>query len=547
MREATVDLSHRFGDVSYVMLLDALEGSRVLHRPRRCARRFSWLETVYDEDNLAARDSRPNTLFLCRVESARQLLERHPSCFCVALAPDDAVPAWVSERNFGNRLVLVQQRERFARYDSLLRSLFVSNLIWENEMDRVVYAHGKLDRLIAVSERTLGNFVCITDTGHNLIACSRGIEPPQAEGADVYRALIEDGCYPPEEIAWIEESILPVSRTRSQLVEAPADERHPCPTLHYPVYIDGAYLFHVTMACSSGPADLLRDLFTKFMKRVLMLCTDFWKATVNLEAPWHRVFLGLINGEPMTDEYVQTQLAKTAVPRARQFRLLYVPFDSNMAQPVRAQVVEAARGLCGGACYPFMLKDRLLVLLYTESDESSALSGQSVWRELRATLYGTFGLQAGVSQAFRRIQDLEKAYREAFAAYSLRGPLKREYDALLGEQAVPCLPFEHALKFYLLTEGHDDDLVAFAFEDCILSRIIEEDRESGTSIAQMVWVYLSHGRNATETAKLMHVHRNTVLYHLSRIEERFDISFDSPLLRSRMVLDYQRLLLDGRV
>ncbi len=547
MREATVDLSHRFGDVSYVMLLDALEGSRVLHRPRRCARRFSWLETVYDEDNLAARDSRPNTLFLCRVESARQLLERHPSCFCVALAPDDAVPAWVSERNFGNRLVLVQQRERFARYDSLLRSLFVSNLIWENEMDRVVYAHGKLDRLIAVSERTLGNFVCITDTGHNLIACSRGIEPPQAEGADVYRALIEDGCYPAEEIAWIEESILPVSRTRSQLVEAPADERHPCPTLHYPVYIDGAYLFHVTMACSSGPADLLRDLFTKFMKRVLMLCTDFWKATVNLEAPWHRVFLGLINGEPMTDEYVQTQLAKTAVPRARQFRLLYVPFDSNMAQPVRAQVVEAARGLCGGACYPFMLKDRLLVLLYTESDESSALSGQSVWRELRATLYGTFGLQAGVSQAFRRIQDLEKAYREAFAAYSLRGPLKREYDALLGEQAVPCLPFEHALKFYLLTEGHDDDLVAFAFEDCILSRIIEEDRESGTSIAQMVWVYLSHGRNATETAKLMHVHRNTVLYHLSRIEERFDISFDSPLLRSRMVLDYQRLLLDGRV
>ena len=63
----------------------------------------------------------------------------------------------------------------------------------------------------------------------------------------------------------------------------------------------------------------------------------------------------------------------------------------------------------------------------------------------------------------------------------------------------------------------------------------------------MVWVYLSHGRNATETAKRMHVHRNTVLYHLSRIEERFDISFDSPLLRSRIVLDYQRLLLEGRV
>lgn len=178
MWEAAVDLSHRFGDVSYAMLLDALSESRVLHRPRACSRRFNWLETVYDEENSRARDYRPNTLFLCGSGSARQLLERHPSCFCVALTSDDAVPSWVGERNFGNRVVLVRQRERFARYDSLLRALFVSNLIWENEMDRVVYAHGRLDKIIAVSEKMLRNFVCITDTGHNLIACSRGVEPP---------------------------------------------------------------------------------------------------------------------------------------------------------------------------------------------------------------------------------------------------------------------------------------------------------------------------------------------------------------------------------
>lgn len=328
---------------------------------------------------------------------------------------------------------------------------------------------------------------------------------------------------------------------------ADPDERHPYPALHYPVYIDGAYLFHVTMVCASGSPDLLRDLFGKFMKRVVALCTDFWKATVNLEAPWHRVFLGLISGEPMTDEYVRVQLAKTAVPHARRFRLLYLPFDGAMTQPARAQVVEAARALNGGSCYPFMLRDQLLVLLHTDSDAETALSGHAVWDELERAMYGPFGLQAGASQVFRRIQDIEKAYRQAFAAYSLRGPLRREYEALLGEVAVPCLPFEHALKFYLLTEGHDDDLVQFAFDECILSQIIREDKESGTSIAQMVWVYLSHGRNATETAKRMHVHRNTVLYHLSRIEERFDISFDSPLLRSRIVLDYQRLLLEGRV
>ncbi|MCI8468481.1 MAG: PucR family transcriptional regulator [Eggerthellaceae bacterium] len=535
---------HRLGEVSYAMLVDALGAFSILRQPRECTRRFSWFATVYDEDDVTVRDFRSDTLFLCHEATARRLMERFPNCFCIILIPDGQVPAWLDAPTRANRAVVVAQEGRLARYDLLLRELFVSNLVWENAMDRVVYSHGRLDRLIGVSEASLGNFTCITDTGHNLIAYSRGIEPP---AGSVWASLVENGCYSADEIAFIEEEVLPASGMRSHLVACDADAAHPYPTLHYPVYIDGSYLFHITMVCATGSPDLLRDRFRRFMRRVIMLCTDFWRQTVNLEAPWHRVFIGLIKGEKMTEEYVNIQLAKTAVPAARRFRLLYFPFSSTMSQADRATVVEAARGLNGGECYPFMLEDQLIVLLHTASQSDLALSGQSVWDELATAMLEPFGMQAGASQVFRRITDIEKAYREAFAAYSLRGPLKREYEALLGQAPLPCFPFEHALKFYLLTEGHDDDLVEFAFDDCILNQIMREDREAGTAIAQMLWVYLSHGRNATETAKLSHVHRNTVLYHLGRIEKRFGISFDSPLLRSRMVLDCQRLLLVGDI
>ena len=89
--------------------------------------------------------------------------------------------------------------------------------------------------------------------------------------------------------------------------------------------------------------------------------------------------------------------------------------------------------------------------------------------------------------------------------------------------------------------------MAFAFDNSILSLLAREDEQAGTNIVQMIWVYLNNERNATVTSKLVHVHRNTVLYHIARVEKRFDISFDSPLLRSRIILDYQRLLLEGRV
>ncbi len=545
MHEPAIGLNHRFGEVSYAMLLDALRNYEILHRPRICTRRFKWFETIYDEDNIEPNGYNSDTLILCRVEHAVTFFEKSPNLFCIALVPDDTIPKWVKERNLGNHLILLRQQERFARYDTLLRALFMSNLIWENEMDRVVYSRGKLDRIITVSESMLDNFISITDTGHNLIAYSRGIEPPA--DALIYQNLVQNGCYDADEITYIEKNILPVSQAHSQLVVAGSDDRHPYTAFHYPVYIEGSYLFHVTMVCALGSVDLLHDLFLKFMKRVVMICNDFWKTTVNLEAPWHRVFVGLINGESMTEEYVETQLAKTAAFDARRFRLIYIPFDANMPNSKRAQIVAAAQELNDGNCYPFMLKGNLCVLAYATSDNESSLSGQSLWKDLDEKIYKPFGTAAGASQMFYKIRDIEKAYRQAFSAYALRGPLKREYDALTNGADVPCYPFEHALKFYLLTEGHDIDLVEFAFNDSILSKIIKEDEKSGTSIAQMIWVYICHGRNATETAKLMHVHRNTVLYHLARIEERFDISFDSPMLRSRLVLDYQRILLEDRI
>lgn len=536
----------RFGRVSFAMLVEGLRDCCILHKPKRSLRRFSWYEICYDDRHPGYRGADAGTLLLCRIEQAKGVLQQSRDCFCLVLTPASEVPDWVSSTSLGNRVILVKQVERFMHYESILQKLFVKTLVWENEMDRVVYSHGRLDRLIAVSESSLNEFVCITDTGFNLIAYSREVEPP--EDSLVYKKLIEDGCYTESEIKRIEEHVLPVANSdNSMIVVIPPDDDYPHYTLHYPIYIDHSYLFHVTMVCTQGSTARARDLFEKFVKRVVLIASDFWKSTVNLEAPWHRVLIGLINGDKMTDSYLKTQLAKTEIPKAQQFRLLFFPFSDSMEQPKRAQIVADSRVLNKGNCYPFVFEGELLVLEYTDSSDDAALSGKRVYTDTVEHMSKPFDLPCGVSQVFRRIQDIEIAYRQACAAYALRGPMMREAAACLGVADMSVFPFEHALKFYLLVEGHDHDLVEFAFDDCILGHLIEADAEAGTNIAQMIWTYISHGRNATETAKLMHVHRNTVLYHLSRIEKQYDISFDSPVLRSRMVLDCQRYLLDARL
>lgn len=538
-------LIRRYDDISFSMLMEALSEFEIMHRPKKCVRTFCQVEVVYDETNIDDHGYRNDALFLCHSAVAKRLMERFPRCFCVALETSNTVPKWVDERSFGNRVVVLHQTERFSMYESAVQSAFINALLWETEMDRVVFSHGRLDRIISVSEPMLRNFVCITDTGHNLIAYSRGIEPP-AEG-NVFTHLIEHGCYSAEAIEAIENYVLPSSKTRSQLVVMEPTENSPYVTLHYPVYIDGYYLFHVIMVCEHGSVAYLKNLFIKFMKRVTIICNEFWRNTVNIEAPWHRVLIALIGKQPQTDSYLKTQLSKTDLIDAKRFRLYYIPFEESMSYAERNSVVISARKLNGGSCYPFMYNDALVVLAYSASDDDRELSGLSVHDDLNEHIFEPYGIPAGASQRFDAIGDVELAYRQAVAAYALRGPMRREFGALFGDKPVSCFPFEHALKFYLLTEGHDEDIVEYAFSHCFLNQIREEDKRLGTDTALMIWTYISHGRNATETAKLMHVHRNTVLYHLSRIEKRFDISFDSPLLRSRLVLDYQRQLLERNI
>lgn len=538
--ESLVDPSFRMGDVTFNMVLDRLQPCEILYQPEGCQKHFSWYATVFrmDED-LISKIHRSKTLFLCHARDARVLLDAHPGCFCVIVDESDKTPAWVLELAYRNRVIVLKQNRKLYHYDALLQSLFIGDLVWENEMDRVVYNRGRLDRLISVSENMLRNFVCITDSGFNLITYSHGVRP-QGDG---YVRLVQNGCYDKDEMAVIEEKVLPRAKRTSQLVVLDPDEHHPWAVMHYPVFIDNAYLFHVTMTCVSGSVDFLRDMFLKFMRRVISICNDFWKTTVNLEAPWHRVLLGLIAGETMAEEYLDTQLAITAIPASKQFRLLLFRFSSSLSFQDRNRVVEKAKELNDGFCYPFMYEDDLLVLEYTISTNDAALSGKGVFADVGRTIYEPFGIAAGASQVFHKIEDISYAYRQARTAFELRGAVRRELQLLNGTSDIPCYAFEHALKFYAFSEGCDPDLVQFSFQRSILRKLVDEDRQNGTDIAKMVWVYLNNERNATETSKLIHVHRNTVLYHISRLEKRFDISFDSPALRSRMLLDYYQLFL----
>ena len=56
---------------------------------------------------------------------------------------------------------------------------------------------------------------------------------------------------------------------------------------------------------------------------------------------------------------------------------------------------------------------------------------------------------------------------------------------------------------------------------------------------EIFWQYLSCERNATIVAERLHLHRNTVLYRIDKIQKRFDLDLSSQGVREKMLVDFK--------
>lgn len=74
-----------------------------------------------------------------------------------------------------------------------------------------------------------------------------------------------------------------------------------------------------------------------------------------------------------------------------------------------------------------------------------------------------------------------------------------------------------------------------------LIALVLYDKKKGTNLVEVLYVYLAHERNTSETAKALYIHRNTMIYKIHQIENIIGDSLDNPLLRERLMFSYHVL------
>lgn len=145
----------------------------------------------------------------------------------------------------------------------------------------------------------------------------------------------------------------------------------------------------------------------------------------------------------------------------------------------------------------------------------------------------------GKSNVFFQLDAFPVAYAQADAALQVAAMLPQSSNGILTMSFETCY-----IRHMLLQLCNGDDML---YSNCqaveLVKKLDEYSSIRNYDYVNFLLAYLIYERRPTDVGELLHLHRNTVVYHISKVEELLNITFDSPEMRLKLIIEIYRHLL----
>lgn len=482
--------------VTYGMVVDFLGKDCVIYGPDTSKRVFRWLKVRGMRGFEPTENIRTGQLLhVCSIEHARALLEESPEIFICACSHESEVPDWAEP--YSGRFMLIKTEDAFLYFCFLIMKLFTDALLLRVQLERAVKDERSLQALLEAAQAAINADLSCHD--------SSGYELARAKG-DTF-----DNGKPAQHV--VKRDVIAEGLTFATMEMLTKNE------------------------ASQGQIDLF-DLCCDYAQE---LCRALWDEQSHLACPHRQLFVDLIEGraqDGMDDADIRTQ---ARLGKAVQFKLILLEHDDARRMSF-ANVSTQAKLINRKRCHVFAYRGSVCVLCYA-GEGDNLLSHQKTLADVRKHL-GKLGVRAVSSQIFESLLDLDLAYEQAVIARKMRPLIMKEAGSESSKAKYDVVPFEVCLIYYLIDETEKSErLLNFTFSHTLMQKLSMEDAQNGTAYLEMFWHYLLSERNATAVAERLHVHRNTVLYRMNKIQTRFDLDLSDPDVRERMIIDFKMFFL----
>lgn len=408
---------------------------------------------------------------------------------------------------------------------------------WVSDMQKSVMEDRGVQDLMTLSEPIIGNHIALMDSAFKLLACTKNIEIDD----EVTNRLMEYGYHPEETVAQLRNNrrIEQYETAYTNGLIVSDDHLISNYTTVKKVYrFENTYFAIVVMNCCgmpNGPA--LLELFQMLLQNIghyVERANPIIGGKTSLES-----LIGELIEQRITSEReVKDRAATIGIPFEGSFTLdLLEPND--VTNTPRSRIVTDLSALLSGS--RVMIYDRKILILSNSADGTDAASRAQIIKET----YGSQITCCGTSNMFSSLWDLPAAYEQAIAAIEAGERLRK---AKIAKVTDTFYRFEDYYLYHMLSNSlrTQQDVFRNSFAVNAIRQLKEYDEKHKTRILEILYTYLSNDRNATETCAIIHMHRNTILYHISKVETILGVSLEDEDVRLKILLGY-RVYQMGRI
>jgi hypothetical protein len=517
-------------ELSLKLIMDELGCDADINLPYALNPRFSFVELY----STVGSDISGDKLLVCALSEALSVPRRDGLYFfCVrdrmvddTETPEAMLGITVIRRN-------MDLRELFNR---ILR-IFVRINSWVMKMEQSVIANKGLQDLLTLSEPILKNHIDMQDSTFKLLHYTKGIETTDI----ITNKLLNHGYHPPETIQMFQKLRRLEEYERSHDLIISRDYT----TSEYDIvkkmfHTGGSISIQVVMVCCGRPAtDGLIELFKIFLEYIKIYVDREITAFGGGNAV-KTLALDLIMKNVRSQEEARNRAAYAGFPFEGNFRLIVASFADEENVPL-SRLVQSFTEVFPRALV--FSQNRSVLILDVERGETNQFKAV-IDRALASTEF-----HCGISTRFSSLWDISIAYEQAIIAVDLAGRLKMSAeDAENPHQRFYC-EFSDYWIYHLISTGIKAAPVVYknSFLFSSMDILREYDAAHHTDIMTLLRVYLENERKATVVSSLLHMHRNTVLYHIGKIESILAVSLDDPEVRLKLRLAFKAddIRLDG--
>lgn len=255
-------------------------------------------------------------------------------------------------------------------------------------------------------------------------------------------------------------------------------------------------------------------------------------------AAQHQLISDLIDPKQDSPEYFRDRCMQLHIPFQGHFRLAVIQSEIDSRVKV-SHLANQLRAHCPiPNCGTFQRGTELLLLLHdwNSSEVKDTATFDDDWKELNNTLKQNQAWM-GISSMFTDATKMSIGYKQACAAI------------LCGKNKYP------DQTAYLYSKLYLDDMLRHYSEEIPLSdvyiryldRLMDDSNSSSCSNIKLLYYYLCAERNITLTAKNVHMHRNSVIYRIQKIQDLLSLNLDDPDVRLHLMVSLKILELLNKI